>query len=41
MWMTEPLIAILNVCAKKFRKVDDQFDGIETLYGVGYRYSES
>jgi two-component system response regulator ChvI len=26
---------------KKFRKVDDQFDGIETLYGVGYRYSES
>lgn len=26
---------------KKFRKVDDEFDGIETLYGVGYRYSES
>ncbi|MBL4601174.1 MAG: response regulator transcription factor [Emcibacteraceae bacterium] len=26
---------------KKFRKVDDAFDGIETLYGVGYRYSES
>lgn len=26
---------------KKFRKVDDTFDGIETLYGVGYRYSES
>lgn len=26
---------------KKFRKVDDNFDGIETLYGVGYRYSES
>lgn len=26
---------------KKFRKVDDKFDGIETLYGVGYRYSES
>ena len=26
---------------KKFRKVDDSFDGIETLYGVGYRYSES
>lgn len=26
---------------KKFRAVDDEFDGIETLYGVGYRYSES
>lgn len=26
---------------KKFRKVDSEFDGIETLYGVGYRYSES
>ena len=26
---------------KKFRKVDDTFDGIETLYGVGYRYRES
>ena len=26
---------------KKFRKVDPEFDGIETLYGVGYRYSES
>ena len=26
---------------KKFRKVDNKYDGIETLYGVGYRYSES
>lgn len=26
---------------KKFRQVDPEFDGIETLYGVGYRYSES
>ncbi|MFC7048458.1 response regulator transcription factor [Emcibacter nanhaiensis] len=26
---------------KKFRAVDEEFDGIETLYGVGYRYSES
>ena len=26
---------------KKFRQVDDTFDGIETLYGVGYRYKES
>ncbi len=26
---------------KKFRKVDGKLYGIETLYGVGYRYSES
>ena len=26
---------------KKFREVDDSFDGIETLYGVGYRYKEA
>ena len=26
---------------KKFREVDDEFDAIETLYGVGYRYKES
>ena len=26
---------------KKFRQVDDEFDAIETLYGVGYRYRES
>ena len=26
---------------KKFRVVDDSFDGIETLYGVGYRYKEA
>ncbi|MBP5859084.1 response regulator transcription factor [Marivibrio halodurans] len=25
---------------KKFRKVDTEFDCIETLYGVGYRYKE-
>ena len=25
---------------RKFRAVDDGFDGIETLYGVGYRFSE-
>ena len=25
---------------KKFRRVDGEFDGIETLYGVGYRYKE-
>ncbi len=26
---------------KKFRKTDKEFDGIETLYGVGYKYSEA
>ncbi|HEX3664843.1 MAG TPA: response regulator transcription factor [Rhizomicrobium sp.] len=26
---------------KKFKVVDDDFDAIETLYGVGYRYRES
>ena len=26
---------------KKFRSVDQDFDAIETLYGVGYRYRES
>ena len=26
---------------KKFRQVDDAFDSIETLYGVGYRYNEA
>jgi len=25
---------------KKFRGVDGEFDAIETLYGVGYRYKE-
>jgi two-component system response regulator ChvI len=25
---------------KKFRAVDDTFEQIETLYGVGYRYKE-
>jgi len=26
---------------KKFRETDGEFDSIETLYGVGYRYTES
>jgi len=26
---------------KKFRNVDDTFDNIETLYGIGYRYKEA
>jgi two-component system response regulator ChvI len=26
---------------KKFRSVDDNFNSIETLYGIGYRYKEA
>lgn len=26
---------------KKFKVVDDNFDGIETLYGIGYRFKEA
>ncbi|MCB1514847.1 MAG: DNA-binding response regulator, partial [Hyphomicrobiaceae bacterium] len=26
---------------KKFKNVDDEFDVIETLYGVGYRFKEA
>jgi two-component system response regulator ChvI len=26
---------------RKFRQADPQFDGIETLYGAGYRFAES
>lgn len=26
---------------KKFKEIDDDFEAIETLYGVGYRYRES
>ncbi|MDT8345220.1 MAG: helix-turn-helix domain-containing protein, partial [Thermohalobaculum sp.] len=26
---------------KKFRDVSDEFNAIETLYGVGYRYKEA
>lgn len=25
---------------RKFRQIDDEFDAIETLYGVGYRFAE-
>ena len=25
---------------KKFRAIDDSFNAIETLYGIGYRYKE-
>ena len=26
---------------KKFRNVDEEFNAIETLYGIGYRYKEA
>ena len=26
---------------RKFREIDNEFDCIETLYGVGYRYKEN
>ena len=26
---------------KKFRNEDEEFDQIETLYGIGYRYKEA
>jgi two-component system response regulator ChvI len=26
---------------KKFRDIDDSFDSVETLYGIGYRYKET
>jgi len=26
---------------KKFRAIDDTFNAIETLYGIGYRYKEA
>jgi two-component system response regulator ChvI len=26
---------------KKFRTVDDDFNAIETLYGIGYRYKDA
>ncbi|MGD0143759.1 MAG: helix-turn-helix domain-containing protein, partial [Rhizomicrobium sp.] len=26
---------------RKFKQADDNFDAIETLYGVGYRYREA
>ncbi|MET0192707.1 MAG: DNA-binding response regulator, partial [Hyphomicrobiaceae bacterium] len=26
---------------KKFKQADDNFDVIETLYGVGYRFKEA
>ncbi len=26
---------------KKFRNVDGEFDQIETLYGIGYRYKDA
>ena len=30
-----------GVASGEFRSVDPEFDAIETLYGVGYRYRET
>ena len=32
--------ATSSALRKKFKHVDDNFDVIETLYGVGYRFKE-
>ena len=38
--MTEPLTAISSGSEKKFRRHDNEFDEIETLYGAGYRLKD-
>ncbi len=38
---TAPSTATSSGLRKKFKVADDDFDAIETLYGVGYRYRES
>jgi len=37
---TAPSTAHIKRLRKKFKVVADDFDAIETLYGVGYRYKE-
>ena len=37
--MTAPSTAIKRL-RKKFKATDDDFEMIETLYGVGYRFKE-
>jgi two-component system response regulator ChvI len=34
------LQALAERLRKKFKVVDDEFEMIETLYGVGYRFKE-
>ena len=38
--MTAPSTATSSGCARSSRQTDDDFDMIETLYGVGYRFKE-
>ena len=38
---TGPSTATSSGLRKKFKAVDDDFDMIETLYGVGYRFREA
>ena len=37
---TAPSTATSSGLRKKFKAVDQSFDVIETLYGVGYRFKE-
>ncbi len=39
--MTAPSTATSSGLRKKFHVVDENFDMIETLYGVGYRFKEA
>ena len=38
---TAPSTATFKRLRKKFKVVDNDFDMIETLYGVGYRFKEA
>ena len=41
MWTIAPSTATVKRLRKKFKVKDTEFDMIETLYGVGYRFKES
>ena len=40
MWMIAPSTVTSSGLRKKFKASDGEFDMIETLYGVGYRFKE-
>jgi DNA-binding response OmpR family regulator len=40
-WTTARSTATSKRLRKKFKVVDTNFDMIETLYGVGYRFKEA
>ena len=39
-WTIEPSTAISSDCAGSSKAHDVEFDMVETLYGIGYRYKE-